>query len=90
MTAIGARRAGDGFAARLADSERWLYRLMLSPAILYIVLLVGFPGRAFLLRIGRLSALPHLMKTHFPRRFDVVHVLLDDGAILLVRRIHVA
>jgi multiple sugar transport system permease protein len=28
---------------RLADSERWLWRAMLAPAILYIVLLVGFP-----------------------------------------------
>lgn len=28
---------------RLADNERWLWRLMLAPAILYIVLLVGFP-----------------------------------------------
>ncbi|HEX7781144.1 MAG TPA: sugar ABC transporter permease, partial [Vicinamibacterales bacterium] len=27
----------------LADNERWLWRLMLAPAILYIVLLVGFP-----------------------------------------------
>ena len=27
----------------LADNERWLSRLMLAPAILYIVLLVGFP-----------------------------------------------
>ena len=32
-----------GFAARIADNERWLWRLMLTPAILYIVLLVGFP-----------------------------------------------
>jgi multiple sugar transport system permease protein len=30
-------------AARFADSERWLWRAMLAPAILYIVLLVGFP-----------------------------------------------
>ena len=29
--------------ARIADNERWLWRLMLAPAILYIVLLVGFP-----------------------------------------------
>src|SRR5262249_57190091 len=28
---------------RLADNERWLSRAMLAPAILYIVLLVGFP-----------------------------------------------
>ena len=30
-------------ALPLADNERWLWRLMLAPAILYIVLLVGFP-----------------------------------------------
>ena len=35
--------ASVGFGARLADNERWLWRLMLAPAILYIVLLVGFP-----------------------------------------------
>ena len=28
---------------RLADDERWLPRVMLAPAIVYIVLLVGFP-----------------------------------------------
>jgi multiple sugar transport system permease protein len=38
--AIGAAKGGR---RRLADSERWLWRLMLAPAILYIVLLVGFP-----------------------------------------------
>ena len=32
-----------GLLGRLADNERWLWRLMLAPAILYIVLLVGFP-----------------------------------------------
>jgi multiple sugar transport system permease protein len=35
--------ASRGFRGRLADNERWLWRLMLAPAILYIVLLVGFP-----------------------------------------------
>ena len=35
--------ASRSFRGRLADNERWLWRLMLSPAILYIVLLVGFP-----------------------------------------------
>jgi len=35
--------ARTGYRARLADNERWLWRLMLAPAILYIVLLVGFP-----------------------------------------------
>jgi multiple sugar transport system permease protein len=28
---------------RLADSDRWLPRLLLTPAVVYIVLLVGFP-----------------------------------------------
>jgi multiple sugar transport system permease protein len=28
---------------RIADSERWLWPLMLAPAVLYILLLVGFP-----------------------------------------------
>jgi multiple sugar transport system permease protein len=32
-----------GMLSRTADSERWLWRVMLAPAILYIVLLVGFP-----------------------------------------------
>jgi multiple sugar transport system permease protein len=31
------------FLSRFADSERWLWPAMLAPAILYIVLLVGFP-----------------------------------------------
>jgi multiple sugar transport system permease protein len=35
--------ASRGFRGRLADNEQWLWRLMLAPAILYIVLLVGFP-----------------------------------------------
>jgi multiple sugar transport system permease protein len=35
--------ASRGFRGRLADNERWLWRLMLAPAILYIILLVGFP-----------------------------------------------
>jgi multiple sugar transport system permease protein len=35
--------AAVGRRARLADNERWLWRLMLAPAILYIVLVVGFP-----------------------------------------------
>jgi multiple sugar transport system permease protein len=30
-------------AGRLVDNERWLWRAMLAPAIVYIVLLVGFP-----------------------------------------------
>ncbi|HET9715997.1 MAG TPA: sugar ABC transporter permease [Pseudolabrys sp.] len=36
------------FLRRLADSEHWLSRLLLTPAIVYIALLVGFP---FLLSI---------------------------------------
>ncbi|MEX0591317.1 MAG: sugar ABC transporter permease [Xanthobacteraceae bacterium] len=35
--------AHGSLRARLADSQRWLWPLMLAPAILYIVLLVGFP-----------------------------------------------
>jgi multiple sugar transport system permease protein len=43
-TAIAAAiTAAAGRRRRLADNERWLWRLMLAPAILYIVLLVGFP-----------------------------------------------
>ena len=34
---------GRSAFARLADDERWLWRLMLAPAVLYILLLVGFP-----------------------------------------------
>jgi len=34
---------GPGLFAWMADSELWLWRLMLAPAILYILLLVGFP-----------------------------------------------
>jgi multiple sugar transport system permease protein len=32
-----------GPLGRLADNDRWLWRVMLAPACLYIVLLVGFP-----------------------------------------------
>jgi multiple sugar transport system permease protein len=42
VAVAGKQRLGS-FGARLADNERWLWRLMLAPAILYIVLLVGFP-----------------------------------------------
>lgn len=39
-----ARTAAAGpYRFRLADDERWLWRLMLAPAVAYIVLLVGFP-----------------------------------------------
>jgi multiple sugar transport system permease protein len=34
---------GPGGFGRIADSERWMVRLMLAPAIVYIVALVGFP-----------------------------------------------
>jgi multiple sugar transport system permease protein len=44
----GKLRAHGGVLARFADDDRWLWRVMLAPAILYIVLLVGFP---FLLSI---------------------------------------
>jgi multiple sugar transport system permease protein len=36
-------QAEAGLFARFVDNERWLSRAMLAPAILYIVLLVGFP-----------------------------------------------
>jgi len=41
--AAGAFTAKANWRRRLADDERLLWRLMLAPAILYIVLLVGFP-----------------------------------------------
>src|SRR5262249_17933191 len=41
MTAVADLRRGR--LAGLTDNERWLWRFMLAPAILYIVLLVGFP-----------------------------------------------
>jgi multiple sugar transport system permease protein len=40
LIATTAPRAGG---SRLVDNERWLWRAMLAPAIVYIVLLVGFP-----------------------------------------------
>lgn len=33
----------DRYLSRLVDDERWLGRLMVAPAIVYVVLLVGFP-----------------------------------------------
>lgn len=41
--ATGAARNARAGAGRLVDNERWLWRAMLAPAIVYIVLLVGFP-----------------------------------------------
>jgi multiple sugar transport system permease protein len=41
--ATAAMTAAVGRRTRLADNERWLWRLMLAPAILSIVLVVGFP-----------------------------------------------
>lgn len=41
-TAGTVRRSGR-FLSRLADNDRWLLRVMLAPAVLYIALLVGFP-----------------------------------------------
>ena len=40
---IGRTRAENRLLSRLADNDRWLWRAMLAPAILYIILLVGFP-----------------------------------------------
>jgi multiple sugar transport system permease protein len=42
-TTADAFAARAGWRTRLADNERLLWPLMLAPAILYIVLLVGFP-----------------------------------------------
>lgn len=43
MATANAFTAEAGWRTRLADNERLLWPLMLAPAILYIVLLVGFP-----------------------------------------------
>jgi len=40
---LPARPADTGFGRRLADNEKWLGRVMLAPAITYIVALIGFP-----------------------------------------------
>jgi multiple sugar transport system permease protein len=40
---LATRISPRGSRARLADNEAWLWRLFLAPAIIYIVLLVGFP-----------------------------------------------
>jgi multiple sugar transport system permease protein len=42
-TTLGKTGVQYGFLSRLADNDRWLWRAMLTPACLYIVLLVGFP-----------------------------------------------
>src|SRR5216683_4243466 len=39
----GKIRIRVSFLSRFADNDRWLWRAMLAPAILYIGLLVGFP-----------------------------------------------
>ena len=50
MTAPALPRLGVGSrAAGVADSESWLGRLMLAPAVLYILLVVAVP---FLMAIG--------------------------------------
>ena len=41
--ALSPGAAAAGFLRRLSDDEQWLMRAMIAPAILYIVLLVGFP-----------------------------------------------
>ncbi len=40
---MNAARKTGGVFNTLADNEHWLWRAMLAPAVLYIVLLVGFP-----------------------------------------------
>jgi multiple sugar transport system permease protein len=42
-TTLRKTRSQYGFLGRLADNDRWLWRAMLAPACLYIVLVVGFP-----------------------------------------------
>jgi len=42
-TVVVAEEVRGSRLAHLLDSEKWLGRLMIGPAILYIVLLVGFP-----------------------------------------------
>src|SRR5258708_39161363 len=39
----GKIRGKDRLLSRVADNDRWLWRPILAPAILYIGLLVGFP-----------------------------------------------
>lgn len=41
--AIGRTRPRYRLLSGLADNDRWLWRAMLAPAMLYIILLVGFP-----------------------------------------------
>jgi multiple sugar transport system permease protein len=40
---VGKIRRMDRILSRFVDNDRWLWRTMLAPAVLYIVLLVGFP-----------------------------------------------
>ncbi|MEH2509535.1 multiple sugar transport system permease protein [Nitrobacteraceae bacterium AZCC 1564] len=40
---FGKTRTQHHVLSRLADNDRWLWSAMLAPAILYIILLVGFP-----------------------------------------------
>jgi multiple sugar transport system permease protein len=42
-TAVAAEEVRGSRATHLLDSEKWLGRFMIGPAILYIALLVGFP-----------------------------------------------
>jgi multiple sugar transport system permease protein len=41
--AAGKTRTRNRLPSRFADNDRWLWRTMLAPAILYIILVVGFP-----------------------------------------------
>jgi multiple sugar transport system permease protein len=44
VTAVAEKeRPSAGLLTTLADNERWLWLTMLAPAVLYIILLVGFP-----------------------------------------------
>jgi multiple sugar transport system permease protein len=41
--AAGKTRTRNRLPSRFADNDRWLWRVMLAPAIFYIILVVGFP-----------------------------------------------
>ncbi|MFQ5755060.1 MAG: carbohydrate ABC transporter permease [Acidiferrobacterales bacterium] len=41
--AVTTARPGGQLRSKILDDERWLGRMMVAPAILYVVLLVGFP-----------------------------------------------
>jgi multiple sugar transport system permease protein len=40
---FAAKASARSYRARLVDDERWLWRILLAPAVVYIILLVGLP-----------------------------------------------